>query len=54
MASLRKEVASAQELTDQNLLKINYLMTSGPLTYVVMEHVEGMTSRSCAPAGVGP
>ena len=41
LADLKKEVATAQALTHQNLLKINYLTTSGPTTYIVMEYIDG-------------
>ena len=41
LADLKKEVAHAQALTHQNLLKINYLATSGSLTYIVMECIDG-------------
>ena len=41
LADLRKEVARAQPLTHQNLLNIKYLADSGPVKYVVMEHVDG-------------
>ena len=38
---LRQEVANAQRITHQNLLKINYLADSGPVTYLVMECIDG-------------
>ena len=38
---LRKEVANAQRLTHQNLLKINYLADSDATTYIVMECIDG-------------
>ena len=41
LADLKKEVATAQSLTHQNLLKINYLTTSGSTTYIVMEYIDG-------------
>jgi serine/threonine protein kinase len=40
-ADMKKEVANAQRLTHQNLLKINYLADTGPITYVVMEYIDG-------------
>lgn len=40
-ADLKKEVANAQRLTHQNLLKVNYLADAGPTTYVVMECIDG-------------
>ena len=43
LADLKKEVANAQALTHQNLLKINYLATSGSLSYIVMEYIDGDT-----------
>jgi serine/threonine protein kinase len=41
LADLKKEVANAQALTHQNLLKINYLKSFGPTTYIVMEYIDG-------------
>jgi hypothetical protein len=41
LADLKKEVAVAQALTHQNLLKVNYLAASGSVTYVVMEYIDG-------------
>ena len=38
---LKTEVANAQRLTHQNLLKINYLAEAGPITYIVMECIDG-------------
>ncbi len=41
LSDLKKEVANAQALTHQNLLKVNYLASTGSLTYVVMEYIDG-------------
>ena len=41
LADLRKEVATAHALTHQNLLAIRSLATSGSLTYLVMEYIDG-------------
>jgi len=41
VASLRREVAIAQELTHQNLLRVNYLCTNSSPPFLVMEHIDG-------------
>jgi serine/threonine protein kinase len=41
LADLKKEVATAHALTHQNLLAIRSLATSGSLTYLVMEYIDG-------------
>ncbi len=38
---LRREVDQAQNLTHQNLLKVNYLATDAAVPYIVMEYVDG-------------
>ncbi len=38
---LRKEVVNAERITHQNLLKVNYLADAGPITYLVMECIDG-------------
>lgn len=41
LKELRTEVARAQPLTHQNLLSVKYFADSGPVKYVVMEHIDG-------------
>ena len=38
---LAQEVASAQNVTHQNLLKVNWFSDTGPIKYLVMEYLEG-------------
>jgi serine/threonine protein kinase/type II secretory pathway pseudopilin PulG len=41
VTSLRREVAIAQKLTHQNLLRVNYLCTNSSPPFLVMEHIDG-------------
>jgi hypothetical protein len=41
LADLKKEVAIAQQLTHQNLLRVNYLGCTPQLTYLLMEYIDG-------------
>jgi serine/threonine protein kinase/alpha-tubulin suppressor-like RCC1 family protein len=41
IADLKKEVATAQDLTHPNILRINYLGVAGGTVYLVMEYIDG-------------
>ncbi|MGH7582207.1 MAG: protein kinase domain-containing protein [Gemmatimonadales bacterium] len=41
LAALRQEVAAAQSVTHQNLLRVNYFADEGPYKYLVMEYLDG-------------
>jgi predicted Zn finger-like uncharacterized protein len=41
MRDLKKEVAIAEQLTHQNLLRVNYLGTTGDRAFLVMEYLDG-------------